>query len=90
MANAKIDQNGKQTITGLLNTDGKTITKIQADPTTHAMEVADAATGSDNGGTKAATDDNGRPTLFAVSSADGKTPVALYVDSTGHLLVQST
>lgn len=90
MANAKIDQNGKQTITGLLNTNGTTITNIQADPTTHSMEVSDGTTGSDNGGNKAATDANGRPTLFAVSSVDGVTPVALYVDSTGHLLIQST
>lgn len=89
MANASIDSNSKPTMTALLNTDGKTITRIQADSATHALEVDDNTSGSDNGGTYAETDENGRPTLFAVSSVDGVTLVALYTDSTGHLLIDS-
>lgn len=90
MADASIDENAKATMTGRLNTDGLTVTRVQADVSTHGMKIDDNTTGSDNGGTFAATDSNGRPTLFAVSNADGVTLVALYVDSTGHLLIKST
>lgn len=90
MANASIDENSKATLTALLNTNGATITRVQADASTHVLAVSDAHTGSDNGGTFAATDSNGRPTAFAVSSADGVTLVALYADSSGNLLVDHT
>lgn len=90
MANAAIDANSKQTITARLNTDGLTVTRIKAAPSTHAMSIDDNTTGSDNGGTYAATDSNGRTAMFAVSSADGVTLVALYANSSGQLLVDST
>lgn len=87
--NAGIDQNSRQTITARLNTDGVTVIKITADPSTNAMLVNDGTTGANVADNWAATDGNGRPTMFAVSSVDGKTLVALQADSTGHLLVDS-
>lgn len=89
MANASIDENTNATMTARLNTDGLTITRVEANATTHGLEIDDNTTGSDNGGTFAATDSNGRPTLFAVSEVDGMTLVALYVNSSGKLLVDS-
>lgn len=90
MADAAIDANSKAAITARLNTNGLTVTRIKADATTHAMQIDDNTTGSDNGGVNAATDSNDRPTMTAVSEADGVTLVALYVDSSGNLLVDST
>lgn len=90
MSYAAIDANSNATITGLLNTNGTTITRIKATPTTHLLETNDGSTGSDHGGDHANFDDNQRTTLFAVSNVDGVTPVALYVDSSGKLLTQST
>lgn len=90
MADAKLDENGRQAITGLLNTNGTTIVRVTADPTTHGLSADDDTTGSDNGGTNAHLDDNYRPTMFALSSAGDGTKVALYVDSTGHLLIDSS
>lgn len=88
MANASIDSNSRASLTGLLNTNGSTITRVKIDATTHALSVDDAASGSDAGGV-VATDSNGRPIVFAVSSADGITPVPLYVNSSGMLLINS-
>lgn len=90
MADASIDANSNATITGRLNTNGTTVTRVQVDPSTHALSVDDNTTGSDHGGTIAATDSNGRPTMFAVSNADGVTLVALYVNSSGELLIDSS
>jgi len=90
MANAKLDENSNPTITGLLNTNGQTITRVVANAGTHAMAIDDGTTGSDNGGSAGDYDENGRPTIFAVSSADGETLVALYVDASGNLLVDSS
>lgn len=89
MSNAAIDANSQQSMTARLNTDGTTVVRLKASPTLHALEISDGTTGSDNGGTSAATDENDRPTLFAVSSTDGKTLVALYADSVGELLINS-
>lgn len=90
MADAQLDENGRYSMTGLLDSDGSTITRVTADPTSHALSVDDDTTGSDNGGSYAHLDDNYRPTTYALSSADGVTKVALYVDSTGHLLIDSS
>lgn len=88
--NGAVDVNSRSTITAILNTDGLTIERIVADPSTHRMHVNDGSTGSNNGGSFAYTDDNDRPTLIAVSNADGVTLVGLYADSTGALLIKST
>lgn len=84
-----IDQNSNATMTARLNTDGITVQRIEIDPSLHALLIDNNITGSDKGGTFAATDSNGRPTMFAVSSADGKTLVALYADSGGKLFINS-
>lgn len=89
MANAQKDQNGVSTITGVLESDGETVVRIVADPTSHGLSVDDGSTGSDLGPENAARDENDVPTLLAVSSADGVTPVALYVTADGHILIDS-
>ncbi len=89
MANASTDENTGKTLIAALDSDGLTIVKVLANPTTHTLAVADNTTGSDHGPTFALTDDNGVKTLFAASSADGITPVAVYADSNGNLLIDS-
>lgn len=88
--NAPKDQNGISGMLGILNTDGSTIVPIQANPTTHAINVSDGTTGTDHGPSDAIKDGNYVPVLMAVSSVDGKTPVVIYADSSGNLLIQST
>lgn len=95
MATAKIDENGRATMTALLNTDGRTVTNVCADPTDHSLCVDDNTTGSNNGGTYVRPDENTKqfaaaPGLFALSSAGDGALVALYVDSNGKLLVDSS
>lgn len=89
MATASKDQNGASTLLGALDTDGTTIVPVLADPSTHALKVADDTTGSDNGPADAPRDENGVPVLLAVSSDDGVTPVVVYADSDGNLLIDS-
>lgn len=89
MANAKLDDNGRQSMTALLSSDGVTIKRVTADPATHSLSVDDDTTGSDNGGDYAHLDDNFRPTMFAYSSAGDGTLVALYTDADGKLLIDS-
>jgi hypothetical protein len=87
--NAYKDENGVSTMIGVLNTDGKTITRIKANPTNHGLKYDDDTTGSDYGTPNAKHDENGVRCLMAVSSVDGS-PVALYINSEGQLLVKST
>lgn len=90
MATAKKDDNSINVITGVLNTDGITPTRIKVDPTTHVLDISDGITGSDLGADRAARDSNFVPILIAVSSSDGSTATPLYVDSSGKLLIKST
>lgn len=76
-------------MTGRLNTNGLTVTRVQVNASTHGLMINDSSTGTDQGGTNAATDENDRPTMFAVSESDGISPISLYVDSNGKLLVDS-
>lgn len=89
MANIKKDNNSIPCIAGLLNTNGTTITLIKANPTNHLLDISDAETGDDNGGTSAIHDENDEKTMIAASSSD-ETPVSLYADSDGKLLIKST
>ncbi len=86
--NAAIDSNSKQTITARLKTDGITIVRITADPTTHAMGVTETTTGGVVPKNFAATDSSGRTSLFAVSENDPTQLVALQCDSNGNLLIK--
>lgn len=87
--NASRDENNITALIATLGTDGETIVRILADPSTHALEVDDDTTGLDNGPVDALRDENNVPVLMAVSSVDGVTPVAVYVDSNGNLLIDS-
>lgn len=90
MADAKRDNNMIPAATGVLNSDGATITRVKGSAG-HILQVSDGTTGSDNGPTaKALRDTNYVTTLTAVSEANGSTPVALYVNSSGELLIDST
>jgi len=89
MANVKKDNNQIPCISGLLNTDGATVTPIKVNASTHILDVSDAGTGTDNGGTNAVHDANDERTMIAASSVDG-TPIVLYVNSSGQLLIKST
>jgi len=88
MANVKRDNNSIPCIAGVLNTDGATVTPIKINATTHLLDVSDAETGDDNGGTTAIHDANDEKTL--ITSSEAGTIVALYVDSDGKLLIKST
>jgi hypothetical protein len=87
--NAGHDENGRTTMTTLLNSDGKTIQNLIADPTSHALYVADGSLGSDNGNNagNAMLDENSVPTLTALSSAGDGTIINLYSDSSNNLLI---
>ena len=90
MTNARRDQNNVPTKLAVLNTDGTTVVRLKANPSSNnSMKVDDNTTGSDNGPSRALRDENMVPTLMAVSSVDGITPVVLYSDSNGNLLIDS-
>ena len=90
MATAPKDPNFVNAKTAVLNTDGATVVKLTADPTTHALGTNDGTTGTDYGPKNAIKDGNDVATWLGTSSADGKTPVTLYADSNGKLLIQSS
>lgn len=76
-------------MSGVLNTDGVTPTPVQANPTTHSLQVHDAATGAVTARSDAHRDENSSTTLLAYAS-DGSGIVELAVNSSGKLLVKST
>lgn len=90
MTVANKDNNRVPAKIGVLNTDGVTIKKLYADPSTHIIDTNIEVGGSDLGNNDAIRDDNGEPVMLAVSSSDGITPVPLYIDSSNCLLIKST
>jgi len=88
MAEIKHDDNYVPTLSGVLNTDGTTVTRIKVDPTTHVLQVSDGTTGSDSGKDLAARDNSGNVTAIATDASGNIIP--LYVDSSGNLLIKST
>lgn len=82
MTNAKHDENTRPTMIAASQTDGQTIIALQADPTTHYLEVSDGTTGTDNGnnGDNAMIDENGVSVLTALSSAGDGSIVEVYAD----------
>lgn len=88
MAESKLDNNGIQTMIGVLNTDGVTPTRVTADPTSHALDISDNTTGSDLGNDIVARDNSGQTTMAATD--DNGSIINLYVDSSGNLLIDST
>ena len=89
MANAFLDENSVPTLTAGLNTDGKTIVRVLANPLDNSLKTSDGTTGTNHGPTNDLRDENGRTALLATSSVDGVTPVVVYADSNGNLLVNS-
>jgi len=90
MATSGSDNNMTSTMTGVLNTDGVTITPLKISPTSNVLDINDGVSGSDFGKDDAERDQNGEPVSIVASSSDGTTPVPLYVDSSGCLLIKST
>lgn len=90
MANASKDQNGRNSLIGVLESSGELVIAVQANPTTHRLSIADATTGSNYGPANALPDGNFVSTLLGVSYLDGVTIVPIYCDSNGNLLVDST
>ncbi len=88
MAEVKKDNNLVPTLTGVLNTNGTTPTRVLANPTTHILMVNDSTTGSDFGNDIAARDNSGN-TVAIATDASGNI-INLYVDSSGNLLIDST
>lgn len=97
-ANSYHDGNGVHTLIAV-ETDGKTIVNIEANPSTHMINVSNGTTGSDNGPYTSRHDDSHVPVILAVSSKtmtvngvnyiQGVTPVVVYGDSNGNLLVDT-
>lgn len=86
--NAALDQNGRNTLIALLNTDGETIKRIRANASNNRLKIDDGNSGNDNGG-YVREDEDTRNILWAVSSSDGESIVPLYSTSSGELLIQS-
>lgn len=90
MTNANRDENNIPTILAILESDGETLVKIEANPANNnSLKVDDNTTGSDNGPSQALRDENFVPTLMAVSSVDGSTPVPIYATLDGKILIDS-
>jgi len=90
MPNARYDESSVPTRVAVLNTDGKTITPLQANPATYFLEVNNGTTGTSYPYTNAMRDDNGNPAMLVLSSADLKTIIPLQADLNGKLLIKST
>ncbi|TXG77190.1 hypothetical protein E6Q11_03155 [Candidatus Dojkabacteria bacterium] len=99
MANAYKDENGSNTITGVDSSNGTTIRRALADPSTHALAVENNTTGTNYGPAIAPKDENEVTTFWAVASrtvtsngidyVEGITPVPIYIDSSGQVLIDS-
>lgn len=87
MSNAKIDENGVATLIAVSKVNGTTIDVINADPSTHRLEIASGTSGTDHGTQNAKRDQNSKVALMGVSSSDGVTPIPIYSDGNGRLLV---
>ena len=92
MANAYRDENDVPTKIGLLNTNGTTIMRLYVNPTTGALRVNDASTGTypAAAGNRAHKDDNAVSTMTGVSEADETTPLNFLINSSNELLVDSS
>jgi hypothetical protein len=84
---AKRDENYIPVSLGVLNTDGSTPTALNADPTTHILDIEDNTTGDDNGGDYAQRDENSVTTMTA-TDANGNV-ISLYVNADNQLLIDS-
>ncbi len=83
------DGNFIPTLRAVLNTDGKAIVNVCANPSVNKLCVSDGTTGTDHGTKNAQRDRDFYPALMAVSSSDYETPVEVYADTNGNLLIDS-
>ncbi len=90
MTNAYRDENSVPTLIAALNTDGRTLVRVLADPVTHRLNTSDGTSGTDHGPVNDLRDENSVHAIMAVSSVDGFTPVVVYANSSGQLLTKST
>lgn len=90
MVNAYLDGNGVPTLIAALDTDGRTIVRVLATPSTHRLNTSDGTTGTNHGPVNDLRDHNSKHVIMAVSSVDGRTPVVVYANSSGQLLTKST
>jgi hypothetical protein len=90
MASTPRDNNGRPTLLGTLDTDGKTVVSIKASPVGR-LKTANGTTGNNyTVKTTSQRDDNRVTAIWGVSSVDGVTPVYIAVNSSGELLTKST
>lgn len=89
MTNARRDGNAVPTRIGVLNTDGATIMLLYVNPTTGALKIDNATTGTYPGGNIAKRDENSVATMTAVSEADQITPLKVLINSSNQLLIDS-
>ena len=87
MSNAAFHAGGATLLA--VETDGQTLINIEANASTHVLDVSDGTTGTDNGPTTSRHDASHVPVLVATSNVDGETPVIVYADSSGNLLIDS-
>lgn len=88
MTQSSYHSSGTPTLIVVQN-NGTALVNIKADAITHALQISDGTTGSDNGPTVSFHDTNNVAVLMATSNTDGKTPVVVYGDSSGNLLIDS-
>lgn len=89
MADAKIDGNGRPSMTGVLNTNGTTITQVLANPINNGLKIDDGTTGTVGRTTNANIDGNSKQTATVVASDGSGQIINLLVTSDGRLLVNS-
>lgn len=89
MANASRDQNFVTSILAVLDSDGKTVVPIRANPANNKLKALDNTTGSDQGPVNAVRDGNFVTSWIGVSNLDFTTPTVIYGDVNGNLLVDS-
>jgi hypothetical protein len=88
MSNAAIDQNSRQTGIARLKTDGVSLLRLTADPSSQALSVTTDTTGATVPSNFSGTDENGRISWFTVSEDDATQLVALQCDVSGALLIK--
>lgn len=93
MANAKKDENGRNSIITASSANGTDILRAVADPITHVLHVEDGTSGSDNGNNldNAMLDENSVPVWTALASDGSGRIIEVYGNPLdGAILTKST
>lgn len=88
--NIPLDDNGRQGVAAALNTDGKTITAVTFNPTSHGMLIVSGSGQVDHGnhGGNALIDENSRSSWFGLSSDGSGERIIVYCNSSGAVLIE--